>query len=188
MKSCSRLCFKKKIVVDVFYNLIVNIMKGESKMANYVNIKLVTTPIYHLWCDALHARTLARQTTDDWMRGTYVRWTVITAWAVLELCCQEAVGDTNVTKNLRANLDKKVSNRRLQPIDWDNGIWKEVLELKDSRVYYIHLNYRQEDLWPDIMLAEKVISIIREACKDIFNKASKTCPYNLDDDSEKGWS
>jgi hypothetical protein len=37
-----------------------------------------TTP-YHIWTDALHALALARVTSNDWDRGTYVRWAILSA-------------------------------------------------------------------------------------------------------------
>ncbi len=53
---------------------------------------------YHLWTDALHGRALAREAENAWDRGTYVRWTVITAWTAFEVVCGDAL---NVSERLR---------------------------------------------------------------------------------------
>jgi len=47
--------------------------------------KLITSKPYHLWTDVLHARSLAKQSYDEWDRGAYVRWTVNTAWKLFKV-------------------------------------------------------------------------------------------------------
>jgi hypothetical protein len=58
--------------------------------------KLVDTPHYHLWTDALHLRALAHHARNQWDRGTYVRSALIVAWTSLELACDDAL-DTPVS-------------------------------------------------------------------------------------------
>jgi hypothetical protein len=70
--------------------------------------KIVTSPHYHLWTDALHGRALARDAHNKWDRGTYVQWTVTTSWTVLEIACQDALGEPNISYSFRRNLDASI--------------------------------------------------------------------------------
>jgi hypothetical protein len=88
-----------------------------------IGLKLITTPSYHLWNDALHARALAHQTEDDWNRGAYVRWTVTTAWAVLELCCRDALEDDSIGRNFKDNVNRVIEEKGYEKIEWGSGIW-----------------------------------------------------------------
>ena len=149
---------------------------------------MITTPKYHLWNDALHARELARQTSDDWNRGTYIRWTITTAWSVLEMCCRDALEDNNIGNRFKDDIKTAISKKELKQIDWGVGIWQKVLNLKESRRKYTHINIPQEDLWPNIELADNAISIVRDAAKDIYQLAGKDIPKWLDVDSASSWN
>lgn len=48
-------------------------------------LKLIENNHYHIWTDALHARALSHEASNRWDRGTYVRWTLMTAWIALEI-------------------------------------------------------------------------------------------------------
>ena len=67
--------------------------------------KIVEGPHYHLWTDALHARALAKQANNRWDRGTYVRWTVTTAWTVLEMACEDALETPGIGRRFKENRD-----------------------------------------------------------------------------------
>jgi len=68
--------------------------------------KLVESNHYHIWTDAIHARELAKQTNNKWDRGTYVRWTLLTSWIALEMACQDALSDKNISYKFKENLEK----------------------------------------------------------------------------------
>ena len=67
--------------------------------------KVVENPHYHLWTDALHACALAHEAHNKWDRGTYVRWAVTTSWTVLEIACQDALEERNISYSFRRNLN-----------------------------------------------------------------------------------
>ena len=83
-------------------------------------MKLIEDNHYHLWTDALHARQLAHQTNNKWDRGTYVRWTIITAWTVLEIACQDALEEKNISYRFKQNLDKAIAAKSLPKLNWEN--------------------------------------------------------------------
>jgi hypothetical protein len=156
-------------------------------MTSHFSIKLITNTNYHLWCDALHARELAKTTTDNWNEGTYVRWTILSAWTVLEQCCKDALNCKRFKGPFQGALNKAVSKQGLATLKWSNGTWKRVKDLKAIRNYYTHENADQKELWPDIAKACEAIDIVREAVKDIYVKAGKPYPQWIDDDAERGF-
>lgn len=92
--------------------------------------KVVESPHYHLWTDALHARSLARQAHNKWDRGTYVRWCVNTSWTALEVACQDSTEDPNISYSFRKNLD--VNNRGQTPIHFRNFKKASLLTMSDA--------------------------------------------------------
>ncbi|MGG1400171.1 hypothetical protein ABE288_20465 [Bacillus salipaludis] len=156
-------------------------------MTNYITIKLVTNSNYHLWCDALHARELAKTTKDTWNQGTYVRWTILSAWSVLEQCCKDALNYKRIGNPFQHSLNKAVSKKGLVALNWRSGTWKRVKDLKSIRNYYTHENADQKELWPGIAKAEDAIDIVREAVKDIYSRVGKHYPQWIDDDNERGF-
>ncbi len=95
--------------------------------------KIIESPHYHLWTDALHARALARQSNNKWDRGTYTRWAVTTSWNVLEIACQEALNESSISYRFRENLDKAIQEKEFDRLDWGRGIWSSVLKLQNRR-------------------------------------------------------
>lgn len=145
--------------------------------------KIVTSPHYHLWSDALHGRALARQANNRWDRGTYVRWTVITAWTTLEMACEHAIGVPEIGRRFRKNLDAAVASAGFQPLDWGSGIWQEVLRIHAARKDFVHLNVSQAQLFAEIDLAELAIDNIRRAIAAIYTHAGNNPPTWLADDT-----
>jgi hypothetical protein len=152
-------------------------------MSSHFEIKLVTTPEYHLWTDALHARKLAEDTKDEWNQGTYVRFAVIFAWIALEQSCKDALDDDNIGFSYYRDMNSAINSKQLTPIDWQNGIWKDVEDLKNLKNQYTHSNSNQNDLWADINKAEKAIKVAREAIKDVYSRVGKPVPTWVDDDN-----
>ena len=83
--------------------------------------KIIESPHYHLWTDALHARALARKANNKWDRGTYVRWAVTTSWSVLEIACQNALNEPNISYSFRKNLDTAIENQNIDRLEWGSG-------------------------------------------------------------------
>lgn len=135
----------------------------------------------------MHARELAKSTKDSWNQGTYVRWTILSAWTVLEQCCKDALNYKRIGNPFQHSLNKAISKRCLTALNWKSGTWKMVKDLKFIRNYYTHENADQKELWPDLIKADEAIDIIREAVKDIYNIAGKPYPQWIDDDHERGF-
>jgi hypothetical protein len=160
------------------------VREGEKAM---MSIKSVTTPQYHLWTDALHARALAHQARNEWDKGTYVRWTITTAWTALKMCCTDALSVDRFLKDFKRAMDDEIKKAELEEIDWGQGLWGLVCELNKKRRDYIHINATQQELFPDVNEADEAISLARKAIKDIYLRAKKQPPTWVDVDYNPGW-
>ena len=144
-------------------------------------------PHYHLWTDALHGRALAKQAKNRWDQGTYVRWTVMTVWTVLEMACENALETSGIGYSFQRRLDEECSKKAVPPIDWGSGIWQRVSSVHRARKDFVHINATQETLFPGFDEADRAISTIRDAINDIFLRAGKSPPDWLADDDDRGW-
>jgi hypothetical protein len=151
-------------------------------------MKLIEENHYHLWSDALHARELARQTNNKWDRGTYVRWTIITAWTVLEIACQDALEEENISYSFKHNLDKAIVAKSLPKLNWGSEIWQEVSKIQKLRKNFVHRFIVESDLFPKAELAEETILIVRNAVKEIYQHVGKPIPTWIKDDYDQGWA
>ena len=151
-------------------------------------MKIIEDNHYHLWTDALHARQLARQTNNKWDRGTYIRWTIITAWTVFEIACQDALEDKDIPRNFRNNLDAAIKNKSLPKLNWGCGIWQRVEKIHQLRIICVHRFISENDLFPKTVLAEQTIEIIRNAVREIYQHVGKTIPAWVRDDYDEGWA
>jgi len=149
--------------------------------------KIVETPHYHLWTDALHARALAHQARNKWDRGTYVRWAVTTAWTVLEIACQEALQEPRISYSFRRKLDAALRDRSLPPLDWGSGLWQKVTEIQEARKGYVHRFVQESDLFPFADVADKAIAAIRDAVVSIYQHVGRVPPRWIQDDEDRGW-
>ena len=149
--------------------------------------KIVESAHYHLWTDALHARELARQARNKWDRGSYVRWTVTTAWTVLEMACQHALQESSISYSFRKNLDAAIERNSLSPLDWGSGLWQKVTEVHETRKNYVHRFLKETDLFPAAEVADKAIVVIRKAVLSIYNHAKRVPPVWIQDDDDRGW-
>ncbi|MGM2306122.1 hypothetical protein HB665_15745 [Bacillus paranthracis] len=154
-------------------------------MSAYFEMSVITKPYNHLWDDALHARDLSRKTTDEWMKGTYVRWSIVTACMALESYSCDALDVHKLgSQSYQKNIDAQLKRKRCNPINWTSGIWKDVLDERRNRNYYTHSNDAQEKLWPDIEEANKAIDTYREAIKKLYSIVGKQYPDFVDRDSD----
>ncbi len=152
-----------------------------------MSLKLVETPHYHLWTDALHARSLARQARNRWDRGTYVRWTITTAWTVLEMACEDALETTGIGRRFPENLNNDLAKKNFPPLEWGQGVWQKVSVVHKARKQYVHINASQKELFPEVIEAEKAIQHLRDAIKSIYIHVGKTPPAWVEDDEDPGW-
>jgi len=150
--------------------------------------KYVTDNHYHIWTDALHARQLARQTSNRWDRGTYVRWVITTGWTALEIGCQDALEEPKISYSFRKNLDAAIMKASLKPLVWDSGIWKQISELLALRKRIAHQFIGEKELFQNTDVAENAIKVIRQAIKAIYIHCDKSVPYWIQDDFDEGWT
>jgi hypothetical protein len=149
--------------------------------------KIVTSPHYHLWTDALHARTLARQAQNKWDRGTYVRWTVTTSWTVLEIACQDALNEPKISFSFRKYLDAAIKTQGFSSINWGSGIWQQVTKLQKKRKGYTHRFLSESDLFPQATLADEAIETVRNVVVAIYQHVGRPAPIWIQDNDDRGW-
>lgn len=149
--------------------------------------KVVTTPHYHLWTDALHARALSHQANNRWDRGTYIRWCITTAWSTLETACQDATGDIEISYSFRRKLDSAIQSMELPPLTWGQGIWQEVVKIQDLRKRYMHRFVTEKDLFPEAKVADEAIKTIRSAIIEIYSHVGRPAPPWTADNDDRGW-
>jgi hypothetical protein len=150
--------------------------------------KIVESHHYHLWTDALHARALAHQSRNDWDRGTYVRWAVTTAWTVLEIACQNALNEPNISYSFRKHLDKAIARGSLTPLNWGSGVWQKVLQLQQLRKNYVHRFLRETELFPEAAVADNAIDVVRRAVVEIYRHSNRVPPPWIQDNEDRGWN
>lgn len=149
--------------------------------------KIVESAHYHLWTDALHARALAKQAQNRWDGGTYVRWSITTAWTVLEMACEEALETSGIGRRFRENVDAACAKKRVAAIAWGAGVWQKVEALHTMRKDFVHINATVANLFPAPSASDDAIATVRDAVLDIFARVGKPCPMWLRDDDDKGW-
>jgi len=150
-------------------------------------LKLVDNNHYHLWTDALHARALAHQAKNRWDRGTYVRWTIITAWTVLEMACQDALENNKISYSFRKNLDEAIAKKSLPKLDWGSGIWNEVTKVQEMRKDCIHRFSDTCNLFPEASVADNAINVVCRAVTKIYEHTGGPVPKWVADDMDHGW-
>jgi hypothetical protein len=149
--------------------------------------KIVENPHYHLWTDALHARSLARQANNKWDRGTYVRWAVTTSWTVLEIACQDALTEPNISYSFRKNLDATLEKEGFPKLNWGYGVWQKVTQLQEARKGYAHRFLSETDLFPQAAVADQAIDIVRAAVNAIYQHVGSPSPLWIQDNDDRGW-
>jgi hypothetical protein len=106
---------------------------------------------------------------------------------VLETCCEDALNTTGIGYSFKKNLDDVIEKGGYLPINWGEGVWQQILSVNSDRKECVHKQIREDLLFADVVLANDTIHVIRDAIKDIFQKAGKEFPSWVDDDEDKGW-
>jgi hypothetical protein len=146
-----------------------------------VTPRSVESPHYHIWTDALHGRHLAREASNDWDRGTYVRWTISSAWTAFELACEDATGAQGLGYRFKDKLDGALSAKGIA-LNWGQGLWQQVLLIHRLRIDYVHPGVPQDRLFAPVQEADKAISVLREAIRDLCSRVGTPVPEWIDDD------
>lgn len=149
--------------------------------------KLVETPHYHLWTDALHLRALAHQARNRWDRGTYVRSTLIDGCIALEIACNDALEATDIGHSFRKNLDAAIDRKNLPRLDWSQGVWQGVSEIRRLRNEFMHQGISNKHRFAEASQADKAIEVCRNAIKAIYAHVGKAAPDWVDDHFDPGF-
>lgn len=148
----------------------------------------VETAHYHLWTDVVHARQLARDSVDEWDRGTYVRWTIQSAWSAFESTCEDVLQTRDLGMRFKDRFDAALlAQKPGAPIDWGRGLWQQVLEVYQLRKDYTHPRVPQERLFAPLAEAEGAIETLRLAIRDLHTILGLQSPQWVEDDAAAGW-
>jgi hypothetical protein len=143
---------------------------------------------YHLWADALHARALAHETPNQWDRGTYVRFALMSAWATLEIACQDALEDDSIASSFKRNLNAAITRKHLPPLEWDKGVWQRVAAVQRQRKSSVQRCKAESSLFPEASVADGAIKAVRDGINAIYAHAGKPAPYWAKDEFDQGWA
>ena len=152
-------------------------------------IKVVDSTHYHLWTDALHGRALAQQARNSWDRGTYVRWTILSAWSAFETVCGDALAASGLGNDFRRRFDAALAAKGIPAVDWGNGLWQQALHVYGVRKEFTHVKptIAHNRLLAPVEEAEEAILVLRAAIKDVCNMTNHLAPVWADDDTDRGW-
>ena len=142
----------------------------------------------HLWTDALHVRELARNATNDWDRGTYVRLCVSVAWTALEVACQEVLRTPEIGHRFKDDLAAATAKRGLPPLDWSIGVWQRVRRLQELRKSYVHKFAALDQMFPQSAVADDAVVVVRAAIESLCQHVGTPTPTWLAFDEAHGWS
>lgn len=149
-----------------------------------MNARSVETPHYHIWTDALHGRRLAREATNAWDRGTYVRWTIASAWTAFEATCEHLTDAPGLGMRFKERLNAALEAKNLPRPDWGSGLWQDVLAIYALRKDYVHPAVPQARLFSPVEEAERAITTLRLAIKDMFARTGMAVEVWPDDDQD----
>lgn len=120
-------------------------------------LKLIENNHYHIWTDALHARALSHEASNRWDRGTYVRWTVMTAWVALEIACQDALEEPRISYSFKDNPSKAIKRNLFQNLIGVKGYGNRCCKCSNiGKTVYIASRRKQiyflMRAWPTVLL------------------------------------
>ncbi|WP_179033029.1 hypothetical protein [Paenibacillus kribbensis] len=136
----------------------------------------INSPEYHLWTDVLHACALSEQANNSWDRSSYVRWTIVTGWTVLEMLFRKALEDDKIGRNFKKDVNESVERLGLPKVNWGEGVWQVVLKLKEKRKLYVHTKLQQEELFLESQIARQYVDEVRESISSIYSIVKKPVP------------
>jgi hypothetical protein len=150
-------------------------------------IRHIDSSEYHLWTDVLHACSLSSQANNSWDRSSYVRWTIVTGWTVLEMLFRKALEDEKIGHSFKNDVNLAVKRLELPRINWGEGVWQVVLSLKEQRKIYVHTKIDQDNLFLEAQLAVKYVDDVRECIKAIYSYVHKPLPKWINIKDDIGW-
>ena len=104
------------------------------------------------------------------------------------MACADALKTPRIGDRFKERIDEAVVNLGLEPLVWGQGVWQRVLEIQQLRIDFVHRHIPQERLFTPLECADKAISIVRDAVKDIYVHAEQTVPEWIEADDAAGWA
>ncbi|WP_148278092.1 hypothetical protein [Desulfobacula toluolica] len=111
----------------------------------------------------------------------------MTSWIALEIACQEALEEPQISYSFKNNLNHAIEKKSFSKLDWGKGIWQQVLNLQGLRKNCVHRFSQESDLFPDASVADEAIITARKAIIEIYNHVGKRAPHWVKDNEDQGW-
>jgi hypothetical protein len=143
-------------------------------------------PRTQLWRDALTFRQMATEDHNNSLRSMCVRNAVLTAWTTLQMACCDALEIAKINR-FKDDLKAAIKQAGKTPIDFGSGLWKDILEILQTRNDYVHRGIIISERFPPVSVAEEAVKTIRNAIKDIYVRTGKNPPRWVDLDTSRGW-
>lgn len=152
-------------------------------MSKTTQSRSVESPHYHVWTDALRGRDLAQTARDEWDRGTFVRWSISSAWTAFEHAVNDALDLPPTGTKFWPNFDDGCRKLGIVPPRRDCGLWQQVAQIQKRRNAYTHLNVVDQStlLLKDATQAEETIKRLREAVQDLHVRLKDQPPEWIED-------
>ena len=165
--------------------------------------------VSHLWSDALFARRRARESDDRsnapnkqgkdlanalqevrrnqnlWERGSFVRWTVSTAWSTMEQLFKVELGLPSL-HGIPAVLEEKMLAKGFIPIQSLSPLWLRIDGLRRERNAFTHGSLTYQQRMAPLDLADQAIRDCRSAVLDSFSCIGRTAPSWIHQDDVPG--
>ncbi|MBD2152936.1 hypothetical protein [Leptolyngbya sp. FACHB-16] len=130
----------------------------------------------HELAEILISRYEAEIQQIAWDIGSYIRWTVVTAWMAFERAMVDATSSSELSRDLPTNLPKFIAPGIKKDVFWAAPPWSEVRQIQQKRNKFVHRDLETSDLFPDVNLAEDTIRILRKGIKEAYKKIGKISP------------
>jgi hypothetical protein len=111
-----------------------------------------------------------------WDLGSYVRWTVVTAWMAFVRTAETATTSQDLSRNMLKNLPRTIAPTLQEQAFWDSYPWCDVNRIRQERNKFIHKALDNSDLFPDVQLAEDAILTLRNGMKAIYASVGQASP------------
>jgi hypothetical protein len=76
----------------------------------------------------------------------------------------------------------------LPKLDWGKGIWQKVKIIQELRKNCVHRFLSENELFPNVQLAEEALEIIGKAVREVYQHVNKPIPTWIKDNYDQGWA
>ncbi|WP_127534463.1 hypothetical protein [Paenibacillus kobensis] len=90
---------------------------------------------------------------------------------------RQVLSDSKIGHRFREDVDRAISNLGLPKLNWGEGVWQKLLQLKDQRIKLVHSKQEQSDLFPEATVAENYVIVARDSIIEVFKHTGLNVPH-----------